>query len=161
MLFGYHVYQNGKIVGLRGKEINKNRSQIKIYWGKNKKVREVSYARFVYYAFHQDSFNFDDTSLVVRFKDGNKRNYDLNNLEVFNKKVVYQGEHNTQAKLTDRQVEEIKRLYNTQRGANININYPFKRCSYRKLARQYGVSHTLIRSIVKGEHRNKENYIIK
>ena len=40
-------------------------------------------------------------------------------------------------------------------------NDPMTNVSYRKLAELYGVSHSMIAGIVKGQFRNKENYILK
>ena len=64
-------------------------------------------------------------------------------------KDIKQGENNGYAKLTNDEVEEIKKRYNTTS------------CTYRSLARDFGVSHSLIGGIIKGNFRNKENYILK
>ena len=63
--------------------------------------------------------------------------------------------------LTDAEVEEIKLLYKQGKEDNLKDNDPTTKVSYRKLAEQYGVSHTLIKDIINGKHRNKDNYIMK
>lgn len=160
-LFGYKIFRNGKIIGLKGKELNDNRPQIRILWGKERKAVEVRYARFVYYAFNRNSFDFNDKSLVIVFKDGNKKNYSIDNLRLVSRKNIYQGENNKLSKLTNKQVESIKKEYNSYRQVGLGTNYPFKKISYRKLADKYNVSHTLIKNVIKGKTRNKENYVIK
>lgn len=147
-LWGYTIYEDGTIIGLKGKKINYNK-QIKIKWGKQKQNRLVYYARFVYYAFNYKNFNFNDNQIVVQHINGINEDCRLENLIAKKRKYVNQGEYNKLSKLTDKQVEEIKYLYkNTD-------------TSYRILAKEFGVSHTLIKSIVDGTHRNKENYIMK
>lgn len=160
-LFGYKVYENGDIIGLKGSKMKKNRPQIKVCWGKNKEQKEVGYARFVYYAFNFKTFNFHDKSIIIEYKDGNKNNYNINNLTPIKRGNIYQGENHSKSKLTNEQVEEIKRIYNKQKNFDLDKNYPFTKVSYRKLAEKYGVSHSLIKGIVKGTHRNRENYITK
>lgn len=159
-LFGYKVFENGTIIGKKGKKISK-RPQIKVYFEENQKPTEMSYARFVYYAFNQDSFNYEDKSIVISFKDKNRKNFKLNNLIAVNKKNIYQGQNHTKSKLTDKEVEEIRRLYNKNKNKRDGEHDPFAKISYRKLADKYGVSHTLIKGIVKGNLRNKDNYIMK
>ena len=159
-LFGYKVFENGTIIGKKGKKISK-RPQIKVYFEENQKPTEMSYARFVYYAFNQDNFNYEDKSIVISFKDKNRKNFKLNNLIAVNKKNIYQGQNHTKSKLTDKEVEEIRRLYNKNKNKRDGEHDPFAKISYRKLADEYGVSHTLIKGIVKGNLRNKDNYIMK
>lgn len=156
-LWGYKVYKNGRILGIHGKEINKNK-QIKVKWGINGKKRFVSYARFVYYAFNFKNFNFNDMAIVIKHKNGDKNDYSIDNLIAVKRKDYNQGENNVSAKLTDEQVEEIKRLYSRDSEVRTDLNDPMAKISYRKLAEQYGVSHTTIRGIVKGQFRNKDNY---
>jgi len=159
-LFGYKVYKNGDIIGLNGKKFTKNRPQIKIYWGKNKVATEISYARFVFYAFNFKTFNFHDKSIIIEHINGNKEDYSINNLIAIKRGNKYHGENHIKAKLTDKQVQEIKDIYKQKDNGIYDKNYPFSKISYRKIAEEYGVSHTLIKSIVKGTCRNQENYIM-
>lgn len=150
-LFGYEVYENGTILSLSGKPMVFNKT---IDLSINGNIKSVSYARFVYYAFHQD-FDFDNHRFCVKHKDNNIKNNSIDNLYITNKKKHLRGENNSRAKLTDKQVEEIRELYfkNKLENKDESINNPFKKVSYRKLAEMYGVSHTLIKSIVKGATR--------
>ena len=45
-LWGYTIFENGKVVGLQGKEIKQGK-QIKVKWGNTGKSKMVSYARIV------------------------------------------------------------------------------------------------------------------
>lgn len=160
-LWGYKVFENGKIIGLHGKEIKQGK-QIKIKWGNTGKVKMVSYARFVYYAFNYKNFNFNDKTIIVKHKNGNEEDCSINNLIIINRKYVNQGENSSSSKLTDAQVEEIKNLYSKKSNKKgSNKNDPITNMSYRKIAELYGVSHSMIAGIVKGQFRNKENYILK
>ena len=63
--------------------------------------------------------------------------------------------------------KEIKELYSKKKKVRMETNKklekndPMTNVSYRKLAELYGVSHSMIAGIVKGQFRNKENYILK
>lgn len=159
-LWGYTIYEDGRIIGLHGKEINYNR-QIKVQWGNKKKAKMVYYARFVYYAFNYKNFNFNDKTIVVQHINGDNKDCHINNLVAVKRKFISQGQNNGLAKLTDAEVEEIKLLYRQGKEDNLKDNDPTTKVSYRKLAEQYGVSHTLIKDIINGKHRNKDNYIMK
>ena len=50
-LFGYKVNENGTILKLNGEPMKENK-MIKVVW-EDKSVREIPYAKFVYYAFHR------------------------------------------------------------------------------------------------------------
>lgn len=154
-LFGYKIFENGTILALNGKPMKFNKT---ITLSVNKKLKKVSYARFVYYAFNKD-FDFNNHSYCVKHKDNDFSNNNINNLYITNKKEDIRGENHKMAKLTDKQVEEIKELYRKgqEKDRDINTNSPNRRISYRKLADKYGVSHNLIRGIIKGNFRNKNN----
>ena len=165
-LWGYTIFENGKVVGLQGKEIKQGK-QIKVKWGNTGKSKMVSYARFVYYAFNYKNFNFNDKTVVIKHKNGNEEDCSIDNLTTINRKYVNQGENNVSSKLTDEQVREIKELYSKKKNVEMGTNKkskknnPMTNVSYRKLAELYGVSHSMIAGIVKGRFRNKENYILK
>lgn len=150
-LFGYEVCENGTILNLSGKPMVFNKT---IDLSINGEVKSVSYARFVYYAFHQD-FDFENHRFCVKHKDNNIENNAIENLYITNKKKHLRGENNSRAKLTNKEVEEIREKYfkNEIESRDESINNPFKKVSYRKLAEEYGVSHNLIKQIVKGECR--------
>jgi len=154
LLWGYTIYDNGDIYGVKGKKLNKSK-QVKI----NGKLYFTSH--LIYYAFNQDTFNLEDRNNVIIHLDGNELNNKLSNLKLESKKIIVQGENNSQSKLTDKQVEEIKELYKKGKEGKVGQNDPRVKYSYRQLADMYGVSHTLIKGIIKGHFRNKENYIIK
>lgn len=156
-LWGYTIFEDGRICGLQGKELKYNK-EICVSWGINGKKRFVSYARFVYYAFNFRNFNFNDMKMVVRHKNGNDKDCSIDNLIVVNRKTYSQGENNASSKLTNEQVEEIKRLYTNTKDTDEEKNNPHTKISYRKLAEKYGVSHSMIAGIVKGQFRNQENY---
>ena len=162
-LFGYTIYENGDIIGLKGNLINKEQSQIKITLKHINKRVSISYARYVYWAFHKDTFDFKNKEIFVTHKDNDQYNYNINNLVVINKRDILQGEKHKLSKLTNEQVEEIKEVYKKaqENNQNINKNNPFVKVSFRKLAEKYNVSHSLVRDIIRGKIRNKNNYIIK
>ncbi len=147
-LWGYRVCNNGEIFGLYGKKIKlTNVVRVK----KDGKFVSFSPLRFIYYAFHQDTFDIHNYNYVVVPKNHNKKDRRLNNLEVVLKKDLVQGANNGYAKLNDKQVEEIIDIYQHNKGT----------ISYRQLADEYGVSHTLIYGLVTGKFRNKSNYKLK
>jgi hypothetical protein len=153
-LWGYTICDNGNIYGVRGKKLN-NSKQVKI----NGKLYFTSH--LVYYAFNQDTFDLEDRNNIIIHLDGNQLNHRLSNLKLESKKIIVQGENNIKSKLTDEQVEEIKELYKKGKEEKVDKHDPRVKYSYRQLAEMYGVSHTLIKGIIKGHFRNKENYIIK
>lgn len=108
-------------------------------------------------------FDFKNKEILVTHKDNDQYNYNINNLVVINKRDILQGEKHKLSKLTNEQVEEIKEVYKKaqENNQNINKNNPFVKVSFRKLAEKYNVSHSLVRDIIRGKIRNKNNYIIK
>ena len=119
-LWGYTIFENGKIVGLQGKEIKQGK-QIKVKWGNTGKSKMVSYARFVYYAFNYKNFNFNDKTIVIKHKNGDEKDCSIDNLTTINRKYINQGENNVSSKLTDEQVKEIKELYSKKKKVRMEI----------------------------------------
>lgn len=158
-LFGYKIYRNGDIIGKKSNKPMKKRKQIKICIDNGKK-QNISYIRLVYFAFHQDNFDINNTNIVITRKNNNKDDYSVDNLMAIENKDILHGEKNKTAKLTDEQAEEIKYIYNKYKDVGENNN-PNTKISYRKLAEIYGVSYTTIGGIVKGKYRNKERYKIQ
>ena len=109
-LWGYTIYEDGRIIGLHGKEINYNK-QIKVQWGNKKKAKMVYYARFVYYAFNYKNFNFNDKTIVIQHINGDNKDCHINNLVAVKRKFISQGQNNGLAKLTDAEVQLIRKAY--------------------------------------------------
>lgn len=158
-LWGYTVYRNGDIISKNGNKITKA-NIIKIYNPMKNKYTNLSYARVVYYAFHQKDFNYENKQLVIFLKNKND-GYNIDNLVCINRKETLYREKHFHSKLTDKQVEEIKAIYNAYKSKSMDKNNPFTKISFRKLGKKYHVSHTLIRGIVNGLVRNDGNYVIK
>lgn len=148
---GYKVFRNGMILNKNNKELKQHilTKQIKVQI--NGKRKNIVASKFVYYAFHRD-FDYLKKENIVIFKDGNESNYAIDNLEVDYRGNYLQGENNSSSKLTDKQVEEIKEKY---------TNKIIHHYTYDKLAKEYGVSPTLICQIINKKARNKRKYIMK
>ena len=157
-IFGYKVFENGVIKGKNGFEMKQSR-QIKVFYGDG--YFYVDRARFVYYAFNKDTFDLHDKNYVVKFKDNNKKNYHIKNLVAIKKSLICHGENNVNFKLTDKQINDIKLIYEKYKDKKENKNNPMSKISYRRLANIYGVSHSMIGGIITGQFRNKENYVLK
>lgn len=151
-LFGYKVLENGVILKLNGKPMAFHKT---IQMVINGSLKSVSYARIVYYAFHQEDFDFENHSYCVKHKDGNEENNSIDNLYITDKKEYLWGENNKRCKLSKEDIENIRRLYSIgeQDNKGNGLNNPTRKYSYRKLASEYGVNHNLIKQIVKGECR--------
>lgn len=130
-LWGYIIYKDGTIIGQHGKRL-RDGDIIAIKW-ENKDFRYVSHARFVYYAFNQDKFDFNDKSKVVALKNINK-GYKLDNLQLKSNIEQVRGRR----KLTDEQVEEVKRLRHEDRR------------TYKDIAKRFGISDTMVAYLIKG-----------
>lgn len=158
-LFGYKVFENGKIIGIKNTELKINNKtdllKIKVY----DKYTYIPVMRFIYYAFNP-TFDYADYNLMVVQKE-NDDDLGINNLQVVKRSRQIQGENSCNAKLTDEQVNEIIAIYESAKEKNVDKNNPNTRVSYRSLAEDYGVSHSLISGIIKGRFRNKENYKLK
>lgn len=154
-LFGYKVLENGVIIGFNNEPISFAKTITIMI---NGEMKSVSYARFVYYAFHQNDFDFSNHSYCVKHIDNNPKNNAIDNLYITNEKDYLWGEKHKKSKLTNEEVEEIRRLYyiGEEDNKGNGLNNPTRKYSYRKLAEKFGVSHSLIKAIVKGECRVNE-----
>lgn len=141
--FGYKVFENGRIIGLRGHEI-KHAKQIKIKI-KNK-YRNIEWNRFVYFAFHQDT-QLIPNNLVVKSKDGTPN---LSSLYLQKRNGNLKRENRKNTKLTDKQIKNILIEYKLGniKDKELDKNNPHRRVSYRSLAEKYNVSHALIRDVI-------------
>lgn len=144
-LWGYTFYDDGSIYTKNKKKL-KPRKQLQLVI--KGETRRFSYARLVYYAFNLDNFDMENKNMIIIHKNGNKADFKLSNLVAVEKKSILQGENNSTCKLTNEQVEEIKRIYADNK------------TTYRELAKIYEVSHSLIGYIVRGKVRNENNYIL-
>lgn len=156
---GYTIYENGKVIGLYGKEIKTRerdgRYEIRLNIGGMRKSFILS--RLVYHAF-QD-FDINNKNLCVTHKDGDNLNVEFSNLELVKRQVLIQGEgHKSRISLSDAEVAEIRSLYKGKAGIN---QYDRKGFSLQQLADKFGVSKGNVMQIVKGMSRNAKNYKLK
>lgn len=157
--YGYLIYENGNILGLNGEKLKDSRRiKLKI----NNTYQTFTKVRLLYYVFNKDTFDINDLSVVIKIKNKNKK-ITLDNLVAVSVGDILHGDKHVRAKLTNKQVNEIINIYKKgiKQDEGLDKNNPYRKVSYRKLAEMYGVSHNLIKGIIKGEFRNKNNYIIK
>lgn len=164
--YDYGICDNGDIIGKRGNILKQRekegRKEVKLsIEGKQKTF--IS-ARLIYCVFNNIDIETLDKDVCISFKDGDKLNVSLDNLYCVSRANLIQGQkHKSIAKLTDKQVEEIKQKYYSTLN-NKPINQHDKKGgynSYRKLAKEYNVTYPQIRHIIKGEARNEDKYKIK
>ena len=163
----YCIFENGDIYNSRGKKlthtIKKGRKEITLTVGIKKRRTFVS-ARLIYCVFNQIDIDTFDKNQCVTFKNGNKLDISLDNLYcVFRGDLIQGQKHKRVSKLTDEQVEEIRRKYEETRNNKPHNQYDKKAPynSYRSLAKEYNVEFSQIRHIVKGYIRNEELYKLK
>lgn len=164
--YGYTIYSNGEIENRHGKilsqSIKDGRSEIRLVV--NGKRRSFITARLIYCVFNNiDIFELDKDQ-CISFKDGDKLNLSVDNLIMVYRGDLIQGDkHRSIAKLTDKDVEDIKRRYaetiNNRPVNQYDRNKPYN--SYRSLAKEYGVTYTLIKLIIQGETRDEDSYVLK
>lgn len=158
-LLGYKVFENGKIIGIKNTELTiKNKTDILKIKTENEYIY-IPVMRFIYYAFNP-TFDYQDYNLMVVQKRNND-DLGIENLKVVKRSSKIQGENSCNAKLTDEQVKEIIAIYENAKEKGFDKNSPNTNVSYRSLAKDYGVSHSLISGIIKRRFRNKENYKLK
>lgn len=150
-IWGYIVYDNGLVIGKNGQKLNTNYHSFEDEDG-----NKLSYSRFVYYAFNRN-FDYKDKNKVVIHKNNKKSDFSIKNLCVVSKKEIIQGQKNKNSKLTDEQVDKIRKIYNGEH----QIKNMQSNISYRTLAKMFGVSHSTIQHIISGKMRNKKNYKLK
>ena len=164
----YTVCENGDIYSPRGKKISHslssgNKRQIKIKSVDGKRKSYTS-SRFIYCVMNDiDIDTFDKNKCIIQI-DGDNDNLHLSNLKCVDRADLIQGEkHKKRAILSDKDVQDIVDRYNKTKD-NRPINQYDKTAeydSYRKLAKEYGVTYAQIRNIIKGSSRNKDNYKLK
>lgn len=149
----YEISNLGRIRNARTKRILKQNSNYKGYnlyvgtLGSKKRVKGIVIHRAVAETFIPNPENKPQVNHI----DGNKGNNCVSNLEWVTAKENMShaiktglqnnsGEHNGNAKLTQQQVEEIRKIRKE------------KNISYRKLAEKYKVSHCTIIQICKNRY---------
>lgn len=156
---GYRVYKNGKVLNRYGKEISKrnHNGRYEVKLTVDGKRKNFILARLIYYLFV--GFDVEDKNLCVVHKDGNNLNTHIDNLELVHRKDLIQGEkHRNRAKLTNKEVKEIRSLYKGKAGTN---QFDKRGYSLQDLANMYGVSKENIKMIVDGKTYNEDNYRLK
>lgn len=139
------------------KTLHKGNYEVRLTINGKKKV--FSFHRLYYFLFVKE-FDMSDTNICISIKDGNIQNITKNNLVLKSKKDIVQGEKAKMSKLTDQQVEEIRKLYKGQPCTN-QFDKGGSDLSYRDLAERYGVSKASIGRIIRGETRDKSRYKLK
>lgn len=166
-MFGdYTVMENGDIYNAKGKKlthtIKNGRKEIKLSF--NGKRKAFISPRLVYCLFNDIDIETFDKNQCVTFKDGDKLNIHIDNLQIKFRGDLIQGDnHKAINKLNEKQVQEIKEKYfSTIQNKPINQHDKTKPYnSYRSLAREYGVKYSAIKQIVEGSCRNERNYKLK
>lgn len=155
---GYTFLEDGTVLGKRGKPMAMVNKHNRYYQFKMNKYN-VMLHRVLYKAFNP-TFDISNKNLCVVAIDGSYvTNTHLSNLRVEDRKDLIQGDkHKSVAKLTDKDIKTIKRLYKGKSSAN---QHNKQGMSYQNLADKYGVSKGNIAMIIKGRSRNKKDYKLK
>lgn len=159
---GFSIYEDGTIISPYGKHIkprlHNGRYEVRLSNIDGKRKNFVL-SRLIYFVFNP--FDIDDKNLCVTYKDGNKLNIHLDNLELVHRKDLIQGEnHKSISYLTDEQITEIRNSYkgDMKPGANQhNKTSP----SLNDLAKKYNTTKANIKMIVSGNSRNEDKYKLK
>lgn len=161
----YAITETGQVYRRTGrprKPILKNgRYEMRFNTPEGKKTYPL--ARAIYSAFNPD-FDITDKNQCITFKDNNKLNVYLDNLICVFRGDLIQGDgHRNRTVITEQQADQIRKEYadtiNNRPVNQHNQEKPYN--SYRKLAKKYGVTYALIKQIIEGKTRNKENYKLK
>lgn len=155
---GYIVYENGKIIGKKGKElkpyIHNGKAEVKINLTGGG-TKHYTLTRLVYWVFNPE-FDLGNKNLCVSSKTGNYVDFTLADLELKHRSELIQGEnHKHCAKLTNHDVAQILEIYQGQSGQN---QYDKIHPSQYDLAASYNVSRANISLITRQKGRNKEAY---
>ena len=142
------VVKNKKGVPLLFRQNSDGYYFIRVHWGGKKKPTSKTYQRRVHRLVAETFIDNPNNYKEVNHIDGNKHNNSVENLEwcirSHNVKHAYDnnlkhsscGEDNGRAKLTSKQVKQIREIYNSK---NVSI--------YR-LAKDYNMSWSMIKFIV-------------
>jgi hypothetical protein len=163
--YEYTITEHGQVYGRTGKlrkpVLKNGRYEMRFITDTGNKVYLL--ARAIYAAFNPN-FNITDQDQCITFKDNNKLNIHIDNLICKFRGDLIQGDgHRNRTSITDQQAEQIKKEY-----AETISNRPINQYdatevynSYRTLAKKYNVTFPLIKQIIEGKTRNKENYKLK
>jgi hypothetical protein len=156
---GYTIFENGKIIGLYGKEVKKriNNGRYEVRLNIDGKRKNYIVSRLVYYVFNP--FDIDDKNICISYKDNDKLNINISNLYLTHRKELIQGDkHKARSKVTNEQAEEIRQLWKGKTGKN---QLDKNGLSLQDIANMYGVTKGNIRMIIKGDSRNEKEYKLK
>lgn len=164
--YDYEVTSDGRVFNKNGTEmyirLHNGRYEIQLTTSHGRKTFILP--RVIYSAFNID-FDIENKDLCIVPIDGNKLNVHIDNLKCVHRADLVQGsKHKNVAKLTDKQVEEIKQIYaktSHLRNVNQKTNIKNGHSSMEMLAKKYGVTKGLIYQIVNGLTRNANNYKLK
>lgn len=156
---GYTILEDGTIYNRFG-----NKVSVRVHDGRYEvrlvidgKRKNFIVARLVSHLFNGTDIN--NKNICVIPKDGNKLNIHYSNLIEKERKNLIQGEnHKKVTKLTDKDVQMIRELYNGKSGSN---QLDKKGYSLNDLANMFNVSKGNIALIVRGKSRNKQEYKLK
>lgn len=153
--YGYKFYENGKVYDAVGREIIPNidkygnRSILLIIPDsespKGVRKRRIYLARTMYNLFYGVEL---PRNMIICYKDGNKGNYGIKNLEATRKTSSFQ-----KRVLSKEQVEEIQKLY-SNKDKHFHSQWKKRKDDYsiRDLAKKYGVSVYTIQRVIGGTY---------
>lgn len=158
----YTIYEDGTVINtITGRILFKRERDGRVDMSLlvDGKRKSITLSRLMYWLF-TEKFDMNDKNKCVSYKDGNGLNINVSNLILVDRKDLIQGEkHRNRSKITDAQVEEIKKAYT---GNKLHSNqYTKNNISLQDLANKYGVTKKEIHHIVIGTARNKDNYKLK
>lgn len=173
VIYNYKVYKNGTVENKNGHKMaikNNNKESLAKYkrpairLSNNGNKKEFVLARLVYCLFNDIDYNTLDTDKCVTYKNGNQLDCNLSNLKLVDRKDLIQGEKSKSSVLTDKEIKEIRTLYNKTKDIDVvnqhDVNYR-KKNSLGVLAKKFRTTKQNINSIVHEKSRNVEKYILK
>jgi len=160
--YGYTIYENGDVQNAKSgrfitKRIHNGRVEFQIETPEGRKNFILS--RVLYWLF-VENFDMSNKNLCVSYKDNDKMNTSIDNLYLADRKDLIQGEgHRAILKITDEQIEEIKKAYKGNKKYSNQHNKTG--LSLKDLGDKYGVTKGEIQCIVKSWSRNSDKYKLK
>lgn len=138
---GYKIGSDGTIIGLKGKAMRPfthKDGTIKIAIRINGKKKNFAIARLVYCVFNNiDILTLSPDECVV-FRDNNRNNIQLNNLECVKRKDMNKYREQAAIRLLIKQTQEIQNLYDGK----------IKTISYKKISEKYNLRYFQIYNII-------------
>ena len=163
--YNYTITEHGEVYNKQGKiikaRLHNERYEIRFSTPNGNKIYPL--ARAIYKAFNPD-FDITDTNECITFKDNNKLNIHVDNLICMFRGDLIQGDgHRNRTTLTEQTAEQIRNEY-AETINNRPVNQHDGKASYnsyRTLAKKYNVTYSLIKQVIEGKTRNKDNYILR